>query len=159
MDIRYFLIINFHPNNETNLIIKVPHYSFYFAKYGTYMCIYGIFYKLSDGGLGVGIYSFYAYTTSPTPGLKKIIHIYTHIWMAWGGGGIKTYTYIYTNHTHWLNWKFIEYVICTQKLLEKNIKREKTTGRPHLKNLNNIFCLKKKLNYLFFKLFRLRPTD
>jgi hypothetical protein len=36
MDIRYFLIINFHPNNETNLIIMVCNYSFYFAKDGTF---------------------------------------------------------------------------------------------------------------------------
>jgi hypothetical protein len=34
MDIRYFPIINFHPNNETNLIIMVSFYSFYYAKYG-----------------------------------------------------------------------------------------------------------------------------
>ena len=40
--------------------------------------------------------------------------------------------------------------IRTQKLLEKNIKREKTTGRPHLKNLNNIFCLIKKSFILAF---------
>ena len=36
-----------------------------------------------------------------------------------------------------------------QKLLEKNIKREKTTGRPHLKNFKNIFCFKNKFNWLF----------
>ncbi len=44
-----------------------------------------------------------------------------------------------------------------QKLLEKNINREKMTGRPHLKSLKNIFCLKKKLNCPFFFSF-LRPN-
>ena len=39
MDIRYFPIINFHPNNETNLIIMVSFYSFYYAKYGKYNSI------------------------------------------------------------------------------------------------------------------------
>ncbi len=34
------------------------------------------------------------------------------------------------------------------------IKREKKTGRPHLTNLKNVFCLKKKLNCLFFSFFR-----
>ncbi len=36
-----------------------------------------------------------------------------------------------------------------QKLLEKNIRREKKTGRPNLKNLNNAFSLK-KINFPFF---------
>ncbi len=44
--------------------------------------------------------------------------------------------------------------ICKQKSLEKNIKREKKTDRPHLKSLKNIFCLKKKLNCPFFSFFR-----
>ena len=37
--------------------------------------------------------------------------------------------------------------LCKQKLIEKNIKIEKTTSRPHLKN---IFCLK---IFFFFLLF------
>ncbi len=51
--------------------------------------------------------------------------------------------------------------ICKQKLLEKNIKREKKTGRPHFKNLKNVFCLNNKINcFFFFSFFRPNiPTD
>ena len=37
MDKRYFLIIKFHPNIKTNLIIKVSHYSLYCEKDGNYI--------------------------------------------------------------------------------------------------------------------------
>jgi hypothetical protein len=42
---------------------------------------------------------------------------------------------------------------CKQKLLEKNIKREKKTGRPHLKNFKKCFLLKKKIKLSFFLAF------
>ncbi len=48
------------------------------------------------------------------------------------------------------------------EIIRKNIKREKKTGRPHLKNLKNVFYLKKKLNCLFFLAFLDQiyiPTD
>ena len=38
-------------------------------------------------------------------------------------------------------------------MLEKNIKREKKTGRPHLKNLKNSFFFKKKIKLSFFLAF------
>jgi hypothetical protein len=46
MEIRYFPIINFHPNNETNLIIMMSFYSFYYAKYGTYYFLIFVGYLL-----------------------------------------------------------------------------------------------------------------
>ncbi len=40
-----------------------------------------------------------------------------------------------------------------QAEIEKNIKIEKTSGRPHIKNLNNVFCLRKKIKLSFFLAF------
>ncbi len=50
-----------------------------------YIYVYGIFYKFSDGFWGE-VYSFCAYTTSPIPRPKKLIHIYIHIY-EWPGVG------------------------------------------------------------------------
>jgi hypothetical protein len=48
--------------------------------------------------------------------------------------------------------------ICKQKLLEKNMKREKKTGQPCLKDLKNVFCLIKKIKLSFFYLFWTKYT-